>query len=406
MRIDVKQAIIDRLRATKRENIETVIDYMNKHGFFSYHCHRHHHYDGGLADHAWQTYQIAQRLDAERCANNPNVQQLDDDSITICALLHDFCDCSGLHEISGHGRRSAKMLKEIGFKLTQEEFLAIRFHMSLKDKESHPLYDDAKRSQLRYIIHKADGVSAHLHNGYKDPDAKQENDEDFAAKFVSALEAIGITVVDHEIKEKMQRDDLIKYLNDNMENEIMGNTDFSDIEASKLKVVAVNDEHNAILFEDNSGIENNGCNTLMLKEFFPDYKYDFYKQYFIQIDDEFYHGDNLEDYIGNYLERKNELETFGYKVGDKYPLPTTAYLQYLEEDGDSDLYKNKYYDATIRYITPDGSFIVELEINPALIADASFDIMIGKEINEHFPDANLDNDKQYCVVGVENSPTF
>ena len=59
MRFDVKQAIIDRLRATKRENIETVIDYMEKHGFFTYHCHRHHHYDGGLADHAWQTYQIA-----------------------------------------------------------------------------------------------------------------------------------------------------------------------------------------------------------------------------------------------------------------------------------------------------------------------------------------------------------
>lgn len=193
---------------------------------------------------------------------------------------------------------------------------------------------------------------------------------------------------------------------DYMENEIMENTDFSDIEASMLKVVAVNEEHNAILFEDNSGIENNGCTTQQLKIFFPEIDFDISKQYFIQIDDEFYHADNLEDYICNYLERKNELETFGYKVGDKYPLPTTAYLQYLEEDGDPDLYKNKYYDATIRYITPDGSFIVELEISPALIADASFDIMIGKEINEQFPDANLDNDKQYCVIGLEDSPIF
>ncbi|MBQ5701698.1 MAG: HD domain-containing protein [Alistipes sp.] len=212
MRFDVKQAIIDRLRATKRENIETVIDYMERHGFFSYHCHRHHHYDGGLADHAWQTYQIAQRLDAERCASNPNAQKFDEDSIAICALLHDLCDCTGLREISGHGRRSAKMLKEIGFKLTQEEFFAVRFHMSLKDKEDHPLYDDAKKSQLRYIVHKADGASAHLHNGCEDPDAKQEQEEDFAAKFVSALETIGITVVDHETKKEMQRDDLEEYL--------------------------------------------------------------------------------------------------------------------------------------------------------------------------------------------------
>ena len=211
MRFDVKQAIIDRLRATKRENIETVIDYMDKHGFFSYHCHRHHHYDRGLADHAWQTYQIAQRLDAERCANDPNAQKLNEDSIAIAALLHDLCDCSGLRDISGHGRRSAKILKEIGFKLTQEEFLAIRFHMSLRGKESHPLYDDAKKSQLRYIVHKADGISAHLHNGCEDPNAKQDED-DFSSKFVSALKTLGITVVDDESHTEMQQDELEKCL--------------------------------------------------------------------------------------------------------------------------------------------------------------------------------------------------
>ena len=211
MRFDVKQAIIDRLRATKRKNIERVVDYMEKHGFFSYHCHRHHHYDGGLADHAWQTYQIAQRLDAERCANDPNAQKLDEDSIAIAALLHDLCNCSGLRDIFGHGRRSAKILKEIGFKLSQEEFLAIRFHMSLRGKESHPLYDDAKRSQLRYIVHKADGISAHLHNGYEDPDAKQDED-DFSSKFVSALKTLGITVVDDESHTEMQQDELEKFL--------------------------------------------------------------------------------------------------------------------------------------------------------------------------------------------------
>ena len=161
MNFNVKQAIIDRLRATRHENIETVIDYMEKHGFFTYHCHRHHHYDGGLADHAWQTYQIALRLDAERCTNDSNAKKLDEDSIAIAALLHDLCNCSGLRDIIGHGRRSAKILKEIGFKLTQEEFLAIRFHMSLKGKESHPLYDDAERSQLRYIVHKADTSGEH-----------------------------------------------------------------------------------------------------------------------------------------------------------------------------------------------------------------------------------------------------
>ena len=178
MKFDVKQAIIDRLRATKRKNIEAVIDYMEKHCFFTYHCHRHHHYDGGLADHAWQTYQIAIRLDAERCTNNPNAQKLDEDSIAICALLHDFCDCSGMRDIKGHGIRSAIMLQELGLALSHEEYLAIRFHMSLKDKTTHPSYNDALKSQLRYVVHKADGKSAKLHNGYEDSYAKKVQKED------------------------------------------------------------------------------------------------------------------------------------------------------------------------------------------------------------------------------------
>ena len=184
MEFNIKQAIIDRLSATKRANIEIVIDYMEKHGFFTYHCHRHHHYDGGLADHAWQTYQIVLRLNSENRANNPNAPILDEDSIAIAALLHDLCDCSGLRDISGHGRRSAKMLKEVGFKLTQEEFLAIRFHMSLKGKESHPLYNDAKKSQLRYIVHKADGMSAKLKEGYNELSEEQDA---FVSKYKQGL---------------------------------------------------------------------------------------------------------------------------------------------------------------------------------------------------------------------------
>ena len=78
----------------------------------------------------------------------------------ISLTLRDFCNCRGMRHIKGHGRRSAMMLKELGFHLSQEEFLAIRFHMSLKDKRSHPLYDDALHCHLRHIVHKADVKSA------------------------------------------------------------------------------------------------------------------------------------------------------------------------------------------------------------------------------------------------------
>lgn len=167
MIFNVKQAIIDCLRATKRDNIEIVIDYMEKYGFFARSCHTHHHYPSGLADHAWQTYQIAERLDAERCASNPTEQKMNKDSIAIAALLHDFYGCSGLWHIrhKDHGMRSARMLKELGFKLNLEEFLAIRFHMKSRWSRDHFLYNDALTSPLAQLVYKSDRKSASLRRG-------------------------------------------------------------------------------------------------------------------------------------------------------------------------------------------------------------------------------------------------
>lgn len=147
----VKQRIIDRLVETRRENVQSVIDYMEKHGFFRYHCHSHHRYEGGLADHAWQTYQIAMRL---------NSSNLKPDSIAIATLLHDLCNCSGMKDIGGHGKRSAEMLKQLGFEMSHEEFLAIRFHMGLRNKQRDSHYREAKASRLCYLVHKSDGKSA------------------------------------------------------------------------------------------------------------------------------------------------------------------------------------------------------------------------------------------------------
>lgn len=176
MIFDVKQAIVDRLRATKRKNVERVINYMEKNGFFSARCVRHHTYRGGLASHAWQTYQIALRLYAEERAKKPNTKIFDEDSIAIATLLHDICDCSGFRKIKGlHGLRSVVILLDLGFQLSTDEYLAIRFHMDIEKKKNHSLYNDAKRSQFRYLIHKADGKSAATHKGYKDPEVSQKN---------------------------------------------------------------------------------------------------------------------------------------------------------------------------------------------------------------------------------------
>ena len=72
--------------------------------------------------------------------------------------------------------------------------------------------------------------------------------------------------------------------------------------ALDLKLIAINENKKALLFEDNSGVENNGCNTRQLEIFFPEIDFDIYKQYFIQIDDEFLTGDKLDEYINQNME--------------------------------------------------------------------------------------------------------
>ena len=170
MAFDVKQAIVDRLLATKRENIDTVIDFMETNGFFTCNCNRHHHYYGGLAEHSWQTYLIAQKQNSQNHLQCQGSSRRIDDSIAIAAFLHDLCNCSGMSHIRGYGRRSARILKELGFKLTVEEFLAIRFHMSIHNKTTHHLYEQAQFCKLCYVVHIADGKSARLGKGWSVPD--------------------------------------------------------------------------------------------------------------------------------------------------------------------------------------------------------------------------------------------
>lgn len=163
--MDVRCYIINRLLATKRENIEKVVEYMERNSFFKKSCHRHHKYLGGLADHSWQTYQIALYLKNEMIIHDSEFELKAGDSIAICSILHDVCNCDGMSGIRGYGRRSAKMLEKLGFQLTNDEFLAIRFHMGLNSKHTHILYNEAKECDLLSIIHRADSMSAKFGSG-------------------------------------------------------------------------------------------------------------------------------------------------------------------------------------------------------------------------------------------------
>ena len=161
-----RDAIISLLRKTQRDGIEDVIRYLDVSGFYeapSSVC-RHHNWKGGLAEHCLGVYRIASELN----------DGLPRDSIVIAGILHDICKASKLYydadgniqrrhtHIKGHGRRSIKLLEKLGLLLTEDERLAIRWHMgghhaSLEERDEVAI---ARQNSLWKLIHKADRLDA------------------------------------------------------------------------------------------------------------------------------------------------------------------------------------------------------------------------------------------------------
>ena len=132
-----KERITSLLKSTRRPGIEKVLDYLEKHDFYTVpsSLHRHHNWTGGLAQHCLGVYD---RLKATG-------EGLPEDSVILIALLHDICKLRKIYRdpkgkwkerpdgelhYKGHGARSVKLLENTcGLQLTPDERKAIRFHM-------------------------------------------------------------------------------------------------------------------------------------------------------------------------------------------------------------------------------------------------------------------------------------
>ena len=134
-----RKEIIKLLRSTGREGIERVIKYLDDSGFFYVpsSVNRHHNWKGGLAQHSLGVYRQAMRI-------NTNLPH---ESVIISALLHDLCKAHVLYydangrirrhhtHIKGHGSRSVRLLQILNFHLTEDEYIAIRWHMLSRHSE-------------------------------------------------------------------------------------------------------------------------------------------------------------------------------------------------------------------------------------------------------------------------------
>ena len=197
MAIDVqanKDRFCEILRRTGRAGVETVLAELDQLGFFSAPASTRFHLaeEGGLCQHSLNVYDEAMLVKVLQCRLRPNLEpKLNDVSVAVAALLHDVCkaevykteikhrkvngkwedylgyvpDYSALP--LGHGEKSVIRLLRWGFERTDEEMMAIRWHMhawSLSDSpEDGANFNKAnERCPLLAVLIAADGLAAHI----------------------------------------------------------------------------------------------------------------------------------------------------------------------------------------------------------------------------------------------------
>lgn len=197
MKVDIKankEEFLELLRSTNREGIEDVITDLEELGFFSAPASAGHHLnvEGGLVLHSINTCKAALAIWEGMKPLEPSLAtEVKRDSIIIASLLHDVCksdiykrsikkrknalgqweDCEG-YKVSykdfpmGHGEKSVILLLCSGLDLSDDEMLAIRWHMgawgiNMNSYEDERCYDTARALYpLVSIIQTADGLAA------------------------------------------------------------------------------------------------------------------------------------------------------------------------------------------------------------------------------------------------------
>lgn len=150
----MKSLVEQLLIQTNRNNIQSLLQLMELHGYYTARCSRHHRFVGGSMQHS---------LEVLLYALENNTYNIPTDSLILTCLLHDLCNIHGFHEIRRHGSRSVRLITQIaGVPLTTEESSAILWHMH-GSHEIDKLPDDfaqTTQSPLWKLLRKADGYSA------------------------------------------------------------------------------------------------------------------------------------------------------------------------------------------------------------------------------------------------------
>ena len=191
-----KEEFIELLRSTGRNGVDDVIDSLEEMGFFTAPASAGHHLntEGGLVLHSLNTCRAAMAVWEGMKTLEPRIEKEEGrDSVIIASLLHDVCksdiyvrsvkkrknaigqweDSEG-YKISyknfpmGHGEKSVILLLCSGLEMSDDEMLAIRWHMgawgiNMNSFEDQRCFDTSKKLYpLVSIIQSADNLAANI----------------------------------------------------------------------------------------------------------------------------------------------------------------------------------------------------------------------------------------------------
>ena len=159
--MDYKKEFIELLKTTNRQGIDDLVEELEDQGFFKapastkFHLNE----DGGLVQHSLNVCKAALSMRKSMIELDDSLlEALPKDSVIIASLLHDtckadiykptmkkeknrfgmWCDVPG-YDVDysnfplGHGEKSVIVLLRSGFELTDDEIMAIRWHMNAWD---------------------------------------------------------------------------------------------------------------------------------------------------------------------------------------------------------------------------------------------------------------------------------
>lgn len=194
-----KLEFVELLRSLNREDPEDVdylVEDLETWGFFKApaSCRNHADFEGGLLRHSLNTCRMAQMVREQLLLVKPNLEnKLPMDSVIIASLLHDVCksdiyqktvrkqktitgewESQQIYNVDyttfpmGHGEKSVIMLLRSGFELTDDEMLAIRWHMAAWDlpMQSQEMVANLNKARdkcpLLALIQTADTLAANI----------------------------------------------------------------------------------------------------------------------------------------------------------------------------------------------------------------------------------------------------